>query len=73
MRNDPDALQNLTGSNIMPLDDTLTTLGVSLPILLALLYIFQKMTAPITARNNAEYAIEEYSLLNEPLHHNEDS
>ena len=58
---DDQAAKTLAGTNAMPLGDTLATLGVSLPILFGLLYVFQKMTDPIQARGNADLVIERYN------------
>ncbi len=60
---DEKTIDSLTGTNPMPLGDTLALLGVSLPILFGLLYVFQKMTEPIQARGNADRVIEQYNLL----------
>ena len=58
---DEKTIDSLTGTNPMPLGDTLALLGVSLPILFGLLYVFQKMTEPIQTRGNADRVIEDYN------------
>ena len=67
LRNDPETVRSLTESNMMPLGDTLTLLGVSLAILFGLLYMFQKMTDPLTARNNADFVIAQFNSLQSPI------
>jgi len=60
MRDNSDLLQSVTETKALSLGDTLATLGVSLPLLFGLLYVFQRMTAPLHARENADAVIEHY-------------
>ena len=60
IKEDSDTVKNLTETNAKPLGDSLQILAITLPILFGLLYVFQKMTEPIQARNNADRLIEEY-------------
>jgi membrane protease YdiL (CAAX protease family) len=62
-RNDVETVQTLTGSPALTLEQSLIAIVTSVPILFILLYIFQKMTAPIQARENADVVIAEYKML----------
>ncbi|MDP4235438.1 MAG: CPBP family intramembrane metalloprotease [Bacteroidota bacterium] len=59
---DEKTVESLTGTNAMPLSDTLSVLAVSIPLLLGLLYIFQRLTEPIEARGNADRVLAQYEL-----------
>jgi membrane protease YdiL (CAAX protease family) len=61
LRNDTELTESLTGTANISLTDSLILLGISLPILFGLLYLFQRMTEPIQARGNADRVIEEYN------------
>jgi membrane protease YdiL (CAAX protease family) len=59
-----DAVDSLTGTPLMSVGDSLTLIGISLPFFAGTLYVFQKMTDPLTARHNAAHEIE---MLNQPI------
>ncbi|HYM19442.1 MAG TPA: CPBP family intramembrane glutamic endopeptidase [Candidatus Kapabacteria bacterium] len=59
-----DTVDALTGSPEISISDSLSLIAISLPFFIAALYIFQKMTDPLTARNNAAIEIE---MLNRPI------
>ncbi len=61
MKDNPDLVQSLSETKAQPLGDTLALLGVSLPILFGLLYVFQKMTNPLQSRHHADLVIEYYN------------
>jgi membrane protease YdiL (CAAX protease family) len=60
----------LAGTPEMTITQALMLLGVSLPLFLMGLYLFQKWTEPLSARHNAEYelsAINEHDESHEPV------
>ena len=61
LKDNSDFVQNLTETNTQSAGDTLGQLGVSVPILFGLLYLFQKMTEPLQARHHADLVIEHYN------------
>ncbi len=61
LKDDSELVKSLTETTITPLGDTLVLLGVSLPILFGLLYVFQRMTNPLQARGNADLLIAQYN------------
>ncbi len=65
VKDNSEVIQNLTETRAMPLGDTIVLLGVSLPILFGLLYLFQKMTEPIQARENADFIVGHFNIPNE--------
>ncbi len=48
-----EAVDSLTGTPTVTIEDSLILIGMSLPILFGLLYVFQKITEPLDARHNA--------------------
>jgi len=61
LRSNSEFVNSLTDTPDISLEASLTMLGFSLPILFGLLYVFQKMTEPLHARENADLYIEHYN------------
>ncbi len=51
------ALDSITGTPEVSVNDSLILLAVSLPFVIGSFYLFQKITEPLRARHNAEYEL----------------
>lgn len=65
MKDNPEAAAKMAGSDVLPVNTSIALLGASLPILIGLLFVFQKMTEPLMARKNADILIRQYTFSEE--------